>query len=113
MDADLATDISELKKFWSKREQADCVIGNRNNEHNKRDVMRNIAGGLSHGLVNTVLNLKLKDTQCGFKLLSAKTKNMWSQVHSERRGFDFELLYLLQKNGYSIKEIDVKRNDVA
>lgn len=113
MDADLATDISELKKFWNKRTTADCLIGNRKNEHNKRNVVRDIAGGISHGLVNTVLNLKLKDTQCGFKLLSSKTKNMWSHVHSERRGFDFELLYLLQKNGYSIKEINVKRNDVA
>jgi dolichyl-phosphate beta-glucosyltransferase len=113
MDADLATNISELKKFWNKRTTADCLIGNRRNEHNQRNVIRDIAGSISHGLVNRVLNLKLKDTQCGFKLLSSKTKNMWSQVHSQRRGFDFELLYLLQKNGYSIKELDVKRHDIA
>ena len=113
MDADLATDISALKIFWDKRTTSDCIIGNRRNPRNKRTFLRDATGLASHGLVRVTLGLKLEDTQCGFKLLSARTKQIWKDVHSERRGFDFELLYILQKKWYSIKEIAVKRIDMS
>lgn len=113
MDADLATDLEALQTFWSNRKTSDCIIWNRKNSQNKRTFFRNSVGLLSHGIITSTLGLKLEDTQCGFKLLSAKTKQVWKDMESERRWFDFELLYILQKRGYTIKELDVKRFDMS
>ena len=108
MDADLATDISELKKFWNKRTTADCLIGNRKNENNQRNVIRDIAGSISHGLVNTVLNLKLKDTQCGFKAFSREATGVIFPLQTiDSWGFDMEVLAIARKRGYSIGLIEV------
>jgi len=108
MDADLATDISALKKIWSIRETSDCIIGNRKSDETKMSFFRSLAGLIAHFIITKTLDLHVQDTQCGFKLLSASTKPVWSSMYIERRGFDFELLYLLWSHHFSIKEIPVK-----
>lgn len=95
MDADLATDISELEKFWKSRHLADCIIGNRKFNYISR--FRKVAGWIAHKIIMFFFHLDVQDTQCGFKLLSHTTKPIWNSVYANRWGFDFELLYLLQR----------------
>ena len=113
MDADLATDISALKKIWSIRETSDCIIGNRKSDETKMSFFRSLAGLIAHFIITKTLDLHVQDTQCGFKLLSASTKPVWSSMYIERRGFDFELLYLLHHKSYTIKELPVKWTAIA
>ena len=72
-------------------------------------------------LRNFLIGIKgISDTQCGFKMfrhdivnyLFTKIKDLNSDVQkgsgsSVSAGFDVELLYLAQKIGYKIKEVDV------
>ena len=68
---------------------------------------------------NIVLDLGIRDTQCGFKAFSQKAaSDIFSrlQVFNRNRhaygstvtaGFDVELLYLAKRLGYKIAEVDV------
>ena len=59
-------------------------------------------------LVRLVVMGGIKDTQCGFKLFKQKVaKQLFSKQLINRFGFDFEILFLAQKKGYSIKELPV------
>ncbi|MEI6426033.1 MAG: glycosyltransferase [Candidatus Absconditabacteria bacterium] len=108
MDADLATDISELQPFWNVRKEADCIIGNRTAQDNKITFLRSLSGRIAHKIITKTFNLTVEDTQCGFKLFSEKTQHLWADMFAKRWGFDFEFLYLLQKHHYTIKELPVR-----
>ena len=49
-----------------------------------------------------------KDTQCGFKMFNKQCKKYFLECVNERWGYDFEFLYLLQKNALKIVEIPVE-----
>ena len=70
--------------------------------------MRKLGGIVAHKIITTTLHLSVQDTQCGFKLLSSNTKYIWDSIYAHRWGYDFELLYLLQKSHHTIKELSVK-----
>ncbi|MBI5073191.1 glycosyltransferase family 2 protein, partial [Candidatus Woesearchaeota archaeon] len=51
-----------------------------------------------------ILGLKFQDTQCGFKLFKRKTLSIFEKQTIKSSCFDVELLYIAQKQGFSIKE---------
>jgi len=63
----------------------------------QRSVFRNVLMWGFHFLVYFLCVKGIKDTQCGFKLLTRKAAlRLFSSLHVERWAFDVELLYLAQ-----------------
>lgn len=111
-DADLSTPIEELKTFLQYTQTYDIIIGSRNLPESKRLIkqpwLRSTLGKIFPSIVNLILQLNIKDTQCGFKLLNKKAVNaVIPQLTIERFAFDVELLYIAKKQQLKIKELPV------
>lgn len=113
MDADNSVDIFHLEEFirWIERGY-EVVIGSINiggsaaADHN--GMHRRILGTLSNFLIRALAIPKIKDTQRGFKLFTARAaKKIFSRQTIERFGFDIEVLVIARKHGYRIKEVPV------
>lgn len=56
-----------------------------------------------------ITNLRIRDTQCGFKMFSRKTGEViFPKQTIYGFGFDVELLYIAKKYGFRIKELPVE-----
>ena len=121
-DMDQATPIEEVDKLLPYFEKGyDIVIGSRNSKRKGAPFTRVLMARGMIFLRNFLIGIKgISDTQCGFKMfrhdivnyLFTKIKDLNSDVQkgsgsSVSAGFDVELLYLAQKIGYKIKEVDV------
>ena len=59
-------------------------------------------------LINKVLGLSFRDTQCGFKLFrSDVAKKIFREVERERWSFDFEVLKIAKKNNINVLELPI------
>uniref|UniRef100_A0ACB8ESV6 Uncharacterized protein n=1 Tax=Sphaerodactylus townsendi TaxID=933632 RepID=A0ACB8ESV6_9SAUR len=66
-----------------------------------------------HFLVWFLCVKKIRDTQCGFKLLTRKAASrMFSTLHIERWAFDVELLYIAQHCKIPIEEVAVNWTEI-
>lgn len=111
-DADLSTPIEELKTFLQYTQKYDIIIGSRNLPESKKLIkqpwLRSTLGKIFPSMVNLILKLNIKDTQCGFKLLNKKAVNaVIPSLTIERFAFDVELLYLAKKQQLKIKELPI------
>lgn len=115
LDADGSTSISHLEKFLPEFENGyDVVIGSRDIEgafiqvHQPKH--RELMGDGGNWLIRIILGLwKYPDTQCGFKMLSAKAaEEVASRMVVDRFGFDFELIVLAEKLGFKVKQMPVR-----
>ncbi|MDQ6951695.1 MAG: glycosyltransferase family 2 protein, partial [Mariprofundales bacterium] len=114
MDADNSTRIDELAKAWPLLiAGADVVIGSR--QHEASDIaqhqswLRESMGKCFNRMMHTMTGIALRDTQCGFKVFTAKAaQTLCSQQKAVGFGFDVELLYLAQRAGMRIEEIPVR-----
>jgi len=112
-DSDLATPISELKKFFNYTKQGfDVVIASRNLKESdikdRQPFYRQFLGKGFPRLVNLLVLRDFKDTQCGFKLFKTeKIKRMLPYLTLDRFCFDVELLLVAKKAGLKIKEAPV------
>lgn len=121
-DLDQATPLSELGKFIPHLEKgADVVIGSRDRKREGAPLIRSLMGPGFALLRSSLIGLhQIKDTQCGFKafktevaielvkklrLYKSSTSVKGSNVTA---GFDVELLFIAQKLGFKIKEVQVK-----
>jgi len=109
-DADLSTPIEELERFAEKINDYDCVIGSRAMAESKvsTSLKRKLFSVLSRFTINLFLGLGVKDTQCGFKLMNRKCRDLFLKCEVNRWGYDFELLYLIKSAGLSIYEMPVE-----
>lgn len=122
MDADNSTDISEIEKLWpyikgdgdipSASGTYEIVIGSRYLKADsikvKQPLLRRIVSRIGNWLIRILLGIDMKDTQCGFKLFSAKAaEEIFPKQTIERWGFDMEILAIARKLGYPIKEVAV------
>lgn len=66
-----------------------------------------------HFLVWLFAVRKIRDTQCGFKLLTREAaKVVFSIMHVERWAFDVELLFIAQSLGIPIEEISIQWTEI-
>lgn len=109
-DADFSTPIESIKDFIERMKDVDCVIGSRavDEEIVKVSFVRKLFGNMSNLIIRAILGLNFKDTQCGFKMFNKECKKYFLDCVNERWGYDFEFLYLLQKNALKIVEIPVE-----
>ncbi len=110
-DADTSTPITELDKFMPLMKQADIVIGSRAHQEanvKKKLISRVILGNAGNFLLRLLLIRKIKDTQCGFKLFKGDiARKLFKKSLMNGFGFDFEIIFLAQKNKYKIIECPV------
>ncbi|KKQ52130.1 hypothetical protein A2865_01870 [Candidatus Woesebacteria bacterium RIFCSPHIGHO2_01_FULL_39_17] len=107
-DADGQFDISELPKLIKKQKSssADIVAG----FYLKRAVslLRKLNTWLWQLVVRILFRLKVKDIDCGFKLIRKKVIDTVPKLESERGAFiSSEFLIKAQKYGFKIVEIGV------
>ncbi len=119
-DADLSTPIEELAKLEAALDGGcDVAIGSRAIAGARievhQPVYREAMGRLFNRLVRLLLLPGLHDTQCGFKLFSARAAEAaFADAALDGFSFDVEALYLARQRGLRIAEVPVTwRNDAA
>jgi len=111
-DADLSTPIDELLMFDKYILDNDIIIGSRAvkgcNIIVQQNIFRVFMGRTFSLIYNFVLDVNLKDTQCGFKLFKKKDIiNIFSKQTIDRFAFDAELMYLARLLNLKIKELGI------
>ena len=114
MDADNATPVSEIEKFWPFLESGECqvVIGSRYtkdaNVTKKQPLMRILMSRMSNLLIQLLIAPGIRDTQMGFKGFTREAaRDIFSEVTVAGWGFDMEVLTIAKKYGFKIKEVGV------
>lgn len=114
MDADNATPISEIAKFWAFLESGEyqVVIGSRyrsdSNVARRQPLYRVILSRMSNLLIQLLAVPGIKDTQLGFKAFTKKAaKDIFSLVTVHGWGFDMEALTIARLHGYKVREVGV------
>ena len=108
IDSDGQFDFSEIGKFIEKQKEtnADLVVG----YYIKRKVsyLKIITSKVWELLVFILFGLKVRDIDCGFKLISKKVIEKIPKLESERGAFiSSEFLIKAKKTGFKIVEIPV------
>lgn len=118
-DADLSAPIAELDKLMRAVEEhrADVAIGSRALDRSLIGVhqswFREQAGRVFNLMVRLLVGLPFWDTQCGFKVFSARAaREVFRRVRLEGFGFDVEALFIARKLGFRVVEVPVRWNHV-
>jgi dolichyl-phosphate beta-glucosyltransferase len=119
-DFDQSTPISEVEKLLPFREKNyDVVIGSREVKGSRREdepIHRHLMGKVFNLVVKLFTVRGIQDTQCGFKMFSAKATNelfpKLKVTNTPKKdaftgAFDVELLFIAQKNSYRVAEVPV------
>lgn len=121
-DFDQSTPISDVEKLLKyAQDGAEVVVGSREitgAKRTKESFLRHLMGRVFNLLVQILAIPGFLDTQCGFKLFSAKaTNDLYNSLYvygkmEERKdaftgAFDVELLYLGLKKGYVLREVAI------
>jgi dolichyl-phosphate beta-glucosyltransferase len=119
-DADLSTPIEDLERLEAEIDRGrDVAIGSRAVAGARIEVhqsaYREAMGRLFNRLVQALLLPGLHDTQCGFKLFTARAAvGAFSVSSLDGFSFDVEALYVARHQGLRIAEVPVTwRNDAA
>ncbi len=122
-DADLSMPISELRRFLpafaegygeassADATHADVLVGSREASGATRigePWSRHAIGRVFNWCVKLVVLRGVNDTQCGFKLFSARAaETLFPLQRLDGFGFDVEILFLARRAGFVIREIPV------
>ncbi len=108
-DADNSTPIEELSNLMRRMDEGyDVVVGSRaagGAEEAHRSLVRRTMSNTLRAMIRPVLNMDIKDTQCGFKLFTREAaQKLFGAQTIMGFSFDLEILYLAHKYGYSVVE---------
>lgn len=118
-DADGSTPISEVDKIWRYfSEGYDVVIGSRALKESKLELpqpfLRRLLGAVFRWAVWIFVVAGFRDTQCGFKVFTARAaEKIFNRQKLMRFGFDVELIFLAKKLGFKVKEMPAIWRDSA
>ena len=118
-DADLSAPIEELDKLIrvAREQGGEVVIGSRALDRSLIGVhqsgFREWAGRIFNLMMRILTGLPFWDTQCGFKLFSARAaREVFKRQRLDGFGFDVESLFVARKLGFKTVEIPVRWNHV-
>lgn len=112
-DADLSMPLAELPKFLPPALQdADVAIGTREGHGARRigePLLRHLAGRAFNRVVQQLMVSGIEDTQCGFKMFSARAvESIFPLVATRGWAFDVEVLYIARQQGLRIVEVPIE-----
>jgi len=121
-DMDQSTPIKEISKIRPFFGKYEVIIGSRGLERKNYSTLRKIGSFAFRNLRKAILLRQINDTQCGFKAFKRQVaKKIFPMLQffkqkQEVKGwkvtsFDVELLFIAEKLGYRIKEIEVEWED--
>ena len=110
VDADGATAPPSFYDLIKHCAEVDCAIGSRWIPgavlEQAQSTRRRIFSRVFHIYVELLLGMRIKDTQCGAKVMR---REAMEKVHSNLRiadvAFDINLLYSLKKAGFTVREV--------
>jgi dolichyl-phosphate beta-glucosyltransferase len=117
-DADGAAPIEEQGRLAEAIEAgADLAVGSRllpgNGVRRVRSFGRGVAGRLFAVFARRLLRLRVRDTQCGFKMFRGEVgRRLFAITCESRYLFDLELLAIAQRLGYRIVEVPISWREV-
>ena len=115
-DADNSTSIDHIEKAWPLLKSGyDIVIGTRDSRDHKdarqavsQSVFKRTLANMGNILIQLLAVWGIWDTQCGFKVFSAKAaEDIFKRCVIDRWGFDIEALAIGRRLGYKISVIPV------
>lgn len=104
--ADGQFDFLEITKFLEKTNDYDLIIGWRGKRADP--FIRKINAKLFALELRFLFGLKVKDVDCGFKLIKKKVIDKIEHLESEGAMIDAELLIKAKRAGFKITEVPVK-----
>lgn len=109
LDADLSTDINELKDEWLKLKNS-LLIGSRAlGEEIDTPKIRRLSGLILNKIIRLFFDIQVKDTQCGFKFIAYENiSSLANDLSIEGFMYDLDLITLCKKLSIDIKEIPIK-----
>lgn len=112
-DADLSTPIEELNMFFKYINDYDVVIANRadpkSNIIKRQNIIRETMGKIFNKIIQSILNIKFKDTQCGFKLFKKDAAYfLFNKMKINGFAFDAEIIFLCQLFNLKVIALPVK-----
>lgn len=115
-DLDDSTKMQEIPRLLKYKQNFDVVIGSRYLPDakitKKQSLIRRLISRMGNLYIRIMLGIDIVDTQCGFKLFSAKSaEKIFSLISVKRWGFDVEALALAKKLNFRIKEVAVDWQD--
>jgi dolichyl-phosphate beta-glucosyltransferase len=118
-DADLATPTSEIVKVVEPiaEDRYDVVFGSRALDRSligtHQSLFRETLGRAANLVQFALTGLRFKDTQCGFKAFRREAaQSVFSLQRIEGFGFDPEILFIAQKQGWRLLETSVRWNHI-
>ena len=113
-DIDMSVSLFQFSNWMKKKlihRKYFVYFGSRTHQESivKENIFRNMLGHVMRFCISTILNIKIKDTQCGYKLYKKKVARLiFSKL--KNRGFehDVELVLLLKSKQIEIRELPVK-----
>lgn len=111
IDSDLSADPEMISPMVSRllRGESDLVIGSRlvNVKTTNRGFLRTLSSQFFNLMSRLILNLKVKDAQCGLKIMNSKAKDLLSKAREDGWFLDIEFLAKAVQDGLIIAEIPV------
>jgi glycosyltransferase involved in cell wall biosynthesis len=107
MDCDSSHDPEEVKNLFSRRNDADIIVGSRYAGGSaEMPFSRVIISGISNFVVNHLLGVKVKDISTGFKLYKRETlQNL--NLKNDGFGLHVEILLKASNRGSSMIEVPI------
>lgn len=116
-DADSSTPIEQLNLLLDPLKSGgyDVAVGSRHAEGSEvvnKSLFRKVLSGGLHQIVKRVLGVKVRDTQCGFKMFTRDAAHRLAAAQTiEGFSFDLEQLFIAYKVGYNVLEVAVEWHD--
>jgi glycosyltransferase involved in cell wall biosynthesis len=110
MDADSSISLDSLLSSLDLIGRFDVIIFDRYSDaENKIPFTRRFASRGFNVLVRGILRIRVKDTQCGYKIIKTSyARKAFNNVSVSNAFFDVALLYYLKKQGASIIEVPIR-----
>lgn len=109
MDADLATPLRYINKFFNLLEKnSGMVIGVRDIAKMHEDLMRKTSSQFSNAIIRILIGWDIKDSQCGFKAFDKKSLNIiLNRSKINGWGFDFEFIKIAKLHNINITSFGI------
>lgn len=112
-DADLSMPVAELPRFLAQVPgQYDIAIGSREGVGARRvgePEYRHSMGRVFNGLVKASILPGFNDTQCGFKLFTARAaETVFPRTRIDGWAFDIEALFIARRHGLRVMELPIE-----